>query len=93
VDVEAEGAEDAGFGGEEGGATAFVGAFGDVVTLCFLVFELGGVEECGRKGRQVGVDVYDAAWGFWVRGEFGSEVEGGGGDLLLGSISIESRLG
>jgi hypothetical protein len=67
---------------EKRSASAFVRAFGDVISFRFRDFEIGLVEEGRWKGGEVCVDVYDAARGFRVRGEFGGEVDGGGGDLL-----------
>jgi hypothetical protein len=77
VYVEPEGAEDALFSREERGATTLVRAFGDVVRVGLVLLELGGVDEGGREGREVCVDVDEAAWGRWVCGEFGSKVERG----------------
>jgi hypothetical protein len=62
LDVEAKRTQYALFGGEEGGATALVGALGDVVCFCFLLLELGGVNESGREAGEVGVDVDDTPW-------------------------------
>lgn len=69
---EAEGVENLAFQGEETGAVADVGGFGEVVG-CRIV---GGLARCwggeSRAGReQVGVNVGDAAHGAGRGGDFG----------------------
>jgi hypothetical protein len=75
MDVEAKGAENALLSREESSSAPLVRAFRDIVCFCILLLQVGGVDESRREGTEIGEDVDDAAWGFWVCGEFGGEVE------------------
>jgi hypothetical protein len=76
VDVEAEGACDALFGREEGGAAALIRAFRDeVLQRVLLLLQLFEIVEGVWQRTEVCVYVYETPRRFGVGGELGGEVE------------------